>query len=484
MKLVQDHYPELEELYQSYPNPVQRADFGRYLVLDHCGGIYADIDTECVSTVEPLAQDTRVVLALEPLEHFHHALTLGMDKLIFNGVMASPKGHPFWKHMIARLVQSRHARRHVLESTGPLVLTAAVETFADPSGICVSSCHIFNPLAVSGRWTMAPEQGDYAGHKFCNHYWNNSWFGQPKGHFIKRLKRRYRKFIYNRTRGAYLTKADAAKRINTSTLYQSISDHDKTVAVLIPVRDAEPFLERCFALLLALNYPKDRLKLVFCEGDSVDGTVAKLTELAQANRAEFASIEVLQCQTKAALERGERWSPKLQKTRRANLAKVRNHLVEHGMTDQDHWALWLDVDVCDFDPDILNRLMSEREKVVTPDCVHEWGEESYDMNAFVEDTSIKDYQFYKHVKDGLYMPPSNSDRRRHLSGLRCLDRVPLNSVGGTMLLVHGSVHRSGIWFPETPYDHLLETEGFGRMCLDFGVTPIGLPNLQIRHVRT
>ena len=37
-ELVQDHYPELEELYLSYPNPVQRADMGRYLVLDHCGG--------------------------------------------------------------------------------------------------------------------------------------------------------------------------------------------------------------------------------------------------------------------------------------------------------------------------------------------------------------------------------------------------------------------------------------------------------------
>jgi len=47
-----------------------------------------------------------------------------------------------------------------------------------------------------------------------------------------------------------------------------------------------------------------------------------------------------------------------------------------------------------------------------------------------------------------------------------------------------SVHRAGLRFPELPYRHLIETEGFGLMACDAGVTPIGLPNVAIYHSRS
>ena len=51
-----------------------------------------------------------------------------------------------------------------------------------------------------------------------------------------------------------------------------------------------------------------------------------------------------------------------------------------------------------------------------------------------------------------------------------------------MLLVDAALHRGGLRFPELPYDHLIETEGFGRLAKDCGVTPIGLPRVEIMHV--
>ena len=72
--------------------------------------------------------------------------------------------------------------------------------------------------------------------------------------------------------------------------------------------------------------------------------------------------------------------------------------------------------------------------------------------------------------------------RSHFDDLRFLQRTPLTAVGGTMILVHASVHRAGVTFPEIPYDDMLETEGFGKMAADFGVIPLGLPNLEIIHV--
>ncbi len=482
--LVHDHYPELEDLYLSYPNPVQRADMGRYLILHHCGGVYADLDTECVSPLDVIAQDTRVILAEEPIEHHHHATRLGLSRVIFNGVMASPKGHPFWEHLIALLVRSRHASGYVLESTGPVVLTSAVATFDEPDTLAIQSCHLFNPLTDQGWRSTAVPFGDYAGHHICNHYWRGSWYRLPTSNRTTRMKRKLRKAKYNLTRGPFLGQMQLEKQINMSVLHRPVAPTDTNVSILIPVRDAEPFLDRCFALLLALDYPKDQLKIVFCEGDSTDHTTEKLAELADKHRSEFRDIIVTRCVTGAPLDRSKRWLRALQLARRSNLAKVRNHLIDRGIADDDHWALWIDVDVCDYDSSVLKRLLAERTKVVTPDCVLEWGGKSYDLNAFHDDGSARDHTYYKYVKRGLFMPPVTYRQRRPLHALRCLERVPLSSVGGTMLLVHAAVHRAGVRFPEIPYDDLLETEGFGRSCRDFGVTPIGLPNVQIKHVKS
>jgi len=265
-------------------------------------------------------------------------------------------------------------------------------------------------------------------------------------------------------------------------LNQPIKESDDRVSILIPVKDAAPFLNRCMELLLSLDYPRDKLRVTFCEGDSRDDTLARLEEIVSRHKDDFASIRVTHLSTGLLIDRAGRSKPKLQKARRSALARVRNHLIDQGLTDQDDWVLWIDVDVCDYPADVLKRLMAEREKVVVPDCRRESGGPSFDLNSFLEIEERKAHPYYKHVSQGLYMPPADFERRRHLHRLRFLNRVPLSSVGGTMLLVHGTVHRAGVRFPEIPYDDLLETEGFGRMCRDFGVTPIGLPNLEILHV--
>tara|TARA_B110000211_G_C14082977_1_gene555428 strand:+ start:1345 stop:2925 length:1581 start_codon:yes stop_codon:yes gene_type:complete len=480
--LLRDHYPELKTLFFSYPKPVQRADLGRYLILHHCGGVYADLDTECLTSLDPITSDTRVILSEEPIEHHHHALTLGMTKLVFNGVMASPKGHPFWLHLMKVLLRCQHGKVHVLESTGPLALSGALESFAEPSTIGLNSCHLFNPLTVKGYGSLSPLYGDYSSLRISNHYWGSSWFTEQKPTRVQRIKRAFRKAKYYRNRGPQLTRSELEQRIDMSELHQPIVPTDTNVSILIPIRDAEPFLDRCFDLLLALKYPKDRLKIVFCEGDTIDDTVHKLRHLIEQHQDKFRAIEVATLQGNNDIQRSKRWLPHLQFSRRSTLARVRNHLINKGLKRDDHWALWIDVDVCDYDPNIIGRLLAEKSKVVTPDCVLEWGGPSYDLSAFNDDREIRDHAYYKHVKAGLYMPPADHYARRHLHDFRFIDRVPLSSVGGTMLLVHASVHHAGVRFPELLYDDLLETEGFGRICRNFGVQPIGLPNIQIRHV--
>jgi mannosyltransferase OCH1-like enzyme len=50
-----------------------------------------------------------------------------------------------------------------------------------------------------------------------------------------------------------------------------------------------------------------------------------------------------------------------------------------------------------------------------------------------------------------------------------------------VLLVDARLHRAGIGFPETPYRHLIETEGLGALLRDHGIEMVGLPNLEAPH---
>ncbi|WP_114966517.1 glycosyltransferase [Alkalilacustris brevis] len=484
LELVRQHYPQLEALYQSYPKPVQRADMGRYLILHHCGGVYADIDTECLAPFDPIAQDSRVILAEEPAEHRNHSQPLGLERLFFNGLMASPRGHRFWDHVLEVMERCRHAAgTWVLESTGPLMLTGVVESYPRPEELSLNSCHLFAPVTNDGCESLALPKGDYAGLRLASHHWQGSWLSAPRRKPGTVLKAALRRARYRLTRGKVLGRADLRVRVDQSLLHTPIQPGAENVAVMIPVRDAAPFLDRCFELLRSLDHPPEKLKLVFCEGDSRDDTATRLKDLAQTHAGHFRDICLTTLNGGAPLKRSRRWKPRLQYARRAHLARVRNHLLDYGLDAQDDWVLWIDADVCDYAPATLRRLLDARCKVVTPDCVQEWDGPSFDLNAFLEDRKPVPSAYYKHVRGGLYMPPKGL-ARRYLHDLRFLDRVPLSSVGGTMLLVHAAVHRAGLRFPEIPYDDLLETEGFGRACRDLGVQPWGLSNLQIRHVRS
>lgn len=71
--------------------------------------------------------------------------------------------------------------------------------------------------------------------------------------------------------------------------------------------------------------------------------------------------------------------------------------------------------------------------------------------------------------------------RLTLSQMRDNDIVPLDGVGGAMLLVYADVHREGLMFPPFPYKGRIETEGLAIMAWDMGYGAYGLPNVEVLH---
>jgi Anp1 len=246
------------------------------------------------------------------------------------------------------------------------------------------------------------------------------------------------------------------------------------VLILTPMKSARAHLDAYFAGLRRLSYPPSLLSLGILEGDSADDTHPEVERRLGSACTDFARRRLIKRDFGLRMPPGvPRYAAVYQAQRRAVLARARNHLLFGALTDED-WVLWLDVDVVEYPPDIIETLIAFGRDIVQPHCVTEYGGETFDRNAW---------------RDG---------GKKHMCDLRGNGPVRLDAVGGTMLLVRADRHRDGLVFPPFFYGgrsrwirdpHPLggniigeiETEGLGIMAKDMGIECWGLPDLEILH---
>ncbi|MBX3070137.1 MAG: hypothetical protein KF883_06580 [Thermomicrobiales bacterium] len=242
------------------------------------------------------------------------------------------------------------------------------------------------------------------------------------------------------------------------------------VLILTPVKDAARWLPGYFSLLNKLTYPARLISLGMLESDSQDGTwkIAS-AHIERANR-HFRRARIWKTDFDYRIPRGKaRYADAIQADRRSILARSRNHLLFHALDDEE-WVLWLDSDVVDFPPDLIERLLAAGRDIVQPHCVLDYGGPTFDRNGWRDRGAL------------------------HLDDLRHEGTfAELHSVGGTVLWIRADLHRDGLIFPPFYYGQAsqyarsaqgeIETEGLGMMALDMGYAMWGMPHLEVRHRR-
>ncbi|KAH3853847.1 uncharacterized protein LOC127872420 [Dreissena polymorpha] len=119
-QLIQAMYPDFLVVWDNYRNNINKADALRYFVLYEFGGIYADIDFECLRPLDPV---TRKYAVIFPLDIFKHSeFRLKSPFLLNNAIMMSRPRHPFLKHMIDNQ-QASQALFEQLDVAGPCLVT-------------------------------------------------------------------------------------------------------------------------------------------------------------------------------------------------------------------------------------------------------------------------------------------------------------------------------------------------------------------------
>jgi peptide chain release factor subunit 1 len=245
-----------------------------------------------------------------------------------------------------------------------------------------------------------------------------------------------------------------------------------SVIILTPVKNASSYLDSYVERLNRLDWPRDRLSVGLLESDSTDGTWDKLRGLKSELSRRARRVTLVKRDFGFKIPEGmPRWAPGIQLVRRGILARARNQLLSRALRNEE-WVLWLDVDVIEFPPDIIPRLLATRFDIVHPHCVKRPGGPTFDLNAWSDHGA------------------------KTLDDLRGREAVRLDAVGGTMLLVKADLHRDGLIFPPFRYGLAnprvrphhpiwgqgeVETEGFGIMAQDMGAQCWGLPELEILH---
>lgn len=173
-ELVKKHYPKFLKVYDAYSKGVYRADIARYIIIYHYGGLYVDLDFECLKNMDELLNKNTCFFAYEPEEHFKNG-----KPRICNALFASVKNNPifieFLREAFKRSIKNIHKSPVYL--TGPDMITDVLNKLKYPNIKIYKSCY-FYPICAKNDSTISTSiKKELALVKFAyaQHHWMKSW---------------------------------------------------------------------------------------------------------------------------------------------------------------------------------------------------------------------------------------------------------------------------------------------------------------------
>ncbi|XP_064653305.1 uncharacterized protein LOC135503606 [Lineus longissimus] len=118
--------------FDKYDKAISKADVVRYFILYEYGGVYADLDVEPLTSLNPLADAYSCILSQEPDEHAKllrpHYMN-NFDLLACNAIMMCRPKHPYFKFILENLQRKYETEVDVIERTGPSMVARIHEEY-------------------------------------------------------------------------------------------------------------------------------------------------------------------------------------------------------------------------------------------------------------------------------------------------------------------------------------------------------------------
>ncbi len=186
LEFLEKYYAWFVPTYEMYPENIMRADAARYFILKHYGGIYVDLDFECLRSVDQLLENKQLVIGCEPPSHLYKLSEKPADgKILCNAFIASVPQHPFLDHLI-HLMTMQKITDDVLISTGPLLASQAYSTYPNKADISIESYRKLYPVDKDQIYLQRSSWDlDDA---YAIHHWQGTWWrGRGLIRMVQRL---------------------------------------------------------------------------------------------------------------------------------------------------------------------------------------------------------------------------------------------------------------------------------------------------------
>jgi len=281
-KLIDENFPQYRTIFDSFPHPIQRYDFFRYLAIYRYGGFYFDLDILLASGLAPLLS-YGCVFSFEGLTYSRYLRTqYHMDWEIGNYAFGAAPGHPFIGAVIENCVRAQREPNwvipmmrglprlsrpefSVLYTSGPGLVT---RTLADNPSLARSVKVLFpDNVCDFDNWNRFGE--------FGVHLMDASW--RPK---TGRIHRRLTLFFEAR-RCRKLTKVSSAHgkvrhdnydpryEAKPSTFPASSGGSKKPlVSILVPAYNVDPWIADAIKSALAQTW--DNKEIIVVDAGSSD----------------------------------------------------------------------------------------------------------------------------------------------------------------------------------------------------------------------
>jgi len=185
---------------------------------------------------------------------------------------------------------------------------------------------------------------------------------------------------------------------NVTTTTDPVGNRE-SVLILTPLAR---FYQEYWDNLLKLSYPHELISLGFITPKGREGNAATLAlqeqiakTQAEGNKQRFASITILRQEDEPALQsqtESQRHAIGAQKERRAAMSRARNALLFTTLGPTTSWVLWLDSDVVETPPSLIQDLAAFDKPIVVPNCFQRYYSKEksamdvrpYDFNSWID----------------------------------------------------------------------------------------------------
>jgi mannosyltransferase OCH1-like enzyme len=177
--LIAQEYSWFLPIYDSYTDNIKRADAIRYFYVYHFGGVYVDLDFQCLKPLDELLGGQELVMGWEPAAHVSRFIreNRGLNRIICNAFLASKAAHPFWEDVFKHLVESKDVSV-VLDATGPFLLTHAYNNYPNAQSLTIVPSDLLYPISSEESRQKRFKINQICGIEkaYAIHYWSGSWF--------------------------------------------------------------------------------------------------------------------------------------------------------------------------------------------------------------------------------------------------------------------------------------------------------------------